>query len=51
MLYVQLGARDGAFVQVLNGLKAGDMVVERGGGFLKDGDPVRVLTGSAQSQP
>ncbi|OPZ81100.1 MAG: Multidrug resistance protein MdtA precursor [bacterium ADurb.Bin425] len=51
MLYVQLGARDGAFVQVLNGLKAGDMVVERGGGFLKDGDPVRVLTGNAQSQP
>lgn len=51
MLYVQLGARDGAFVQVLNGLKAGDMVVERGGGFLKDGDPVRVLSGNAQSQP
>ncbi len=43
MSYVDVGGREGKFVEVVSGLRLGDQVVERGGGFLKDGDPVRVL--------
>ncbi|HNM48627.1 MAG TPA: efflux RND transporter periplasmic adaptor subunit, partial [Candidatus Obscuribacter sp.] len=43
MSYVDVGGREGKFVEIVSGLKLGDQVVERGGGFLKDGDPVRVL--------
>jgi HlyD family secretion protein len=40
---VQTGTvRDGR-VEVLTGLTAGDRVVERGAGFLKDGDTIRVV--------
>jgi hypothetical protein len=34
-------------VEVLTGLKAGENVVERGAGFLKDGDTVRVVASDA----
>lgn len=40
---VRTGAADGSFVEVLEGVAAGDSVVARGAGFLSDGDRVRVV--------
>ncbi len=39
-LVVTTGIRDGAFVEVLDGLRAGDMVVTKAGAFVADGDRV-----------
>lgn len=43
---LELGRRQGDRVQVLDGLQPGDRLVAQGGGFLADGDLVRVV-GSA----
>lgn len=43
MAYVETGDRDGQSVEIISGIKIGDSVIDRGGGFLKDGDPVRVV--------
>lgn len=40
---VELGASDGTRVELLGGVPAGTRVVEKGAGFLKDGDQVTVL--------
>ncbi|MFC3716156.1 efflux RND transporter periplasmic adaptor subunit [Luteimonas soli] len=40
---VATGARVGDQVEIVDGLKAGDAVVEQGAGFLGDGDTVRVV--------
>lgn len=37
---IDTGIQDGDFVQVVNGLKAGDMVVAKAGAFVRDGDHV-----------
>ncbi len=42
-LRVQTGATRDGQVEIVAGLKAGDVVVERGAGFLSDGDRVRVV--------
>ncbi|MDR2188450.1 MAG: efflux RND transporter periplasmic adaptor subunit [Azonexus sp.] len=44
---VELGRRQGHQVEILSGLTAADKVVESGGGFLADGDVVRVVTDAA----
>ncbi len=44
---IETGNKDGAEVQVLRGLKAGDRVVVEGTGFLADGDVVKVVAASA----
>ncbi len=41
---IQIGIQDAGFVEIASGLKAGDMVVEKAGAFVRDGDrisPVR----------
>lgn len=41
---IQIGIQDTGFVEIASGLKAGDMVVEKAGAFVRDGDrisPVR----------
>lgn len=43
MHFIEVGGRDGDFIEVLSGLKAGDQVVAKGAGFIKDGDVVNVL--------
>ncbi|TAK52378.1 MAG: efflux RND transporter periplasmic adaptor subunit [Gammaproteobacteria bacterium] len=40
---VETGATVGTEVEILSGLKPGEQVVDRGAGFLKDGDRVRVV--------
>ena len=40
---VELGASDGTRVEMLGGVPAGTRVVEKGAGFLKDGDLVTVI--------
>jgi hypothetical protein len=40
---IQTGSLRNGRVEVLSGLKPTDPVVERGAGFLKDGDAVRVV--------
>jgi RND family efflux transporter MFP subunit len=45
---VEVGRRRGVDAEILSGLVAGDRVVARGGGFLDDGDHVRVV---AQALP
>lgn len=43
---IRLGSADGDWLEVLEGLEAGDAVVARGAGFLGDGDSVRVVAGT-----
>lgn len=43
MTYVETGDRDSQSVEIISGVKVGDAVIDRGGGFLKDGDSVRVV--------
>ena len=37
---IETGFQDGAYVQVLSGLKAGDTVVAKAGAFVHDGDHI-----------
>ena len=48
---VATGATQDGRIEILSGLKPGTAVVERGAGFLGDGDLVRVVTGGAGSAP
>lgn len=43
-LRVRTGTKADGRVEIIEGLKAGDRVVEQGAGFLGDGDTVRVVT-------
>lgn len=43
---VEVGRRAGTEVEILTELRAGELVVERGAGFLDDGDSVRVVDGT-----
>ncbi len=47
-LRIEQGAKDGGFVEVRDGLKAGQQVVVEGAGFLAEGDDVRVVPPTAQ---
>lgn len=44
---VQTGRRDGDQVQIDQGVQAGERVVQRGAGFLQDGDTVKVVAADA----
>ena len=42
---VKIGIRDGAYVEVIDGLAAGDLIVSKAGSFVRDGDRINpVLT-------
>lgn len=43
---LRTGGSDNGQIEVLEGLKAGDAVVEQGAGFLGDGDTVRIVEGT-----
>lgn len=44
---VQLGIRDGAFVEVLSGVVAGDLVVTKAAAFVRDGDKINPVPDAA----
>mgnify|MGYP000101875164 CR=1 FL=1 len=46
-LRVRTGAAENGRTEILEGIQAGDRVVERGAGFLGDGDVVRVVNEAA----
>ncbi|MCP4198412.1 MAG: efflux RND transporter periplasmic adaptor subunit [Proteobacteria bacterium] len=46
---VVVGLEDGARIQVIEGLAAGDKLVVQGQHLLKDGDPVRVVSAAGKS--
>jgi RND family efflux transporter MFP subunit len=48
---VRTGARTGGFVEILEGVTAGTRVVDRGAGFVGDGDPVRIVPASDAAAP
>ena len=48
---VTTGARVDGQVEIVDGLEAGDAVVEQGAGFLGDGDTVRVVEAKAAKAP
>lgn len=48
---IETGATEGADIEVRSGLREDDRVVARGGGFLGDGDLVRVLEPKAAASP
>jgi hypothetical protein len=48
---VGTGAKVGGQVEIVEGLKAGDAVVEQGAGFLGDGDTVRVVAADKPAAP
>lgn len=37
---IDIGFQDGGFIQVLNGLQAGDVIVAKAGAFVRDGDHI-----------
>ncbi|MCJ8519697.1 HlyD family secretion protein [Pseudorhizobium tarimense] len=41
---IQTGIQDGGFVEIADGLTAGDMVVEKAGAFVRDGDRISPVT-------
>jgi len=47
---VQLGARDGDFIEIVSGLDIGQRVVGAGAAFLQNGEAVRVITNDAPPQ-
>ena len=48
---LRTGGSDDGHVEVLEGLKAGDAVVEQGAGFLGDGDTVRIVDAMPGAMP
>jgi HlyD family secretion protein len=44
---VQLGIRDGAYVEVLSGVSAGDLIVTKAAAFVRDGDRINPVSDSA----
>ncbi len=44
---VDLGIRDGGFVEVLSGLEAGDLVVTKAAAFVRDGDKINPVPDTA----
>ena len=47
---VRLGRRDGAWIEITDGISRGQRIVGPGAAFLQDGEKVRVL-GAAQAEP
>jgi HlyD family secretion protein len=45
--HVEIGLMSGGQVEVRDGLTEGDVVVARAGALLREGDPVRPVTASA----
>jgi RND family efflux transporter MFP subunit len=48
---IRTGTAQDGYIEVLEGLNAGDRIVERGAGFLGDGDKVRIVAGEPAAQP
>ncbi|WP_161595253.1 efflux RND transporter periplasmic adaptor subunit [Mariprofundus erugo] len=48
---VRTGRRQQQWVEILDGLQAGDEVIVRGAGFLTDGEPVRLVQAEELSTP
>ncbi len=46
--HVKLGLKAGGLVEIVGGLKDGDMIVSRAGTFLRDGDRVRPVSPAAE---
>jgi HlyD family secretion protein len=44
---VKLGIRDGAFVEVLSGIAAGDLIVTKAAAFVRDGDKINPVPDTA----
>ncbi len=44
---IETGIQDGAFIEVKNGLAVGDMVIEKAGAFVRDGDRINPVTATA----
>ncbi len=38
---IETGIEDGGFIQIVSGIAAGDMVVEKAGAFVRDGDRIK----------
>jgi multidrug efflux pump subunit AcrA (membrane-fusion protein) len=47
---VEVGLMSGGQVEIRDGLAEGDMVVARAGALLREGDPVRAITVSADGK-
>ncbi len=50
LVRVSSGISDQGYIEILDGLKAGEAVVETGAGLLSDGDRVRVVTKTAETK-
>jgi multidrug efflux pump subunit AcrA (membrane-fusion protein) len=48
---VQLGARDGDYIEIISGLDIGQRVVGAGAAFLQDGEEVRAIATEAAVPP
>lgn len=40
---IKTGVKDGGFVEIIEGVQAGDQVVEKAGAFVRDGDRIRAV--------
>ena len=50
LVRVSSGASDKGYIEIIDGLKIGEAVVETGAGLLSDGDRVRVVTKTAEAK-
>ena len=46
---VETGIQDGAYIQIVNGLKSGDEVVAKAGAYVRDGDKIKPVRDAAQT--
>ncbi len=47
---IETGIQDGGFIEIVSGLKAGDLVVAKAGAFVRDGDKIKPIR-SDEAQP
>jgi hypothetical protein len=47
--HIETGSVKGNSIEIVSGLQPGERIVDKGAGFLKDGDRVRVVPGQSEA--
>ena len=48
LVSVETGIRDGAYIEIVSGLSAGDQIVTKAGAFVRDGDMINPVLATAE---
>jgi len=49
LVFVKTGIREGAWVQILEGLAEGDQIVTKAGAFVREGDKINPVPAAAET--